>query len=284
MARTVRVPFRLAGSVAETEEAPSASITLRGEGRPTVLLHSSGLGARQWAGLAHAWRASRETWSLDLPGYGTSAGSSDGPEEALRLDLAAAEATLVLAAATGTADLAGHSYGGFLALHVARRRPELVGRLLLHEPVAWGCLLSDGTDDEIAAYGAVVETLQRGESPGSEPWLRSFIGFWNGEGAWERLPQRRRTGLAAVGAKCASEVLAVCQDAEPSAAWSELNVPTLVTVGRATNPLEAAVCRYLVAAMPEASLKTIEGGHLAPVTHLPELAAVWGTFLELGAP
>ena len=109
-----------------------------GQGSPVVLLHSGGLSSRQWGRLTARLRDEYRVVAPDLLGYGTTGGFDPAAPFSLT-----DEEELVLAlldSLPGRVALVGHSYGGLLALMVARRRPEKVSALVVYEPVAFGVL------------------------------------------------------------------------------------------------------------------------------------------------
>ena len=73
--------------------------------------------------------------ALDLPGHG---GSSPLPRGSSMADFAAVAEDVLAAEAAGPALVAGHSFGGLVALRLAHRRPDLVRGLLLAAPAGIG--------------------------------------------------------------------------------------------------------------------------------------------------
>ncbi len=69
--------------------------------------------------------------AVDLPGHG---GSARPPRGTRMNDFAAVAAAVVAAEARGPALVAGHSFGGLVAVRLAQARPELVRGLLLVAP------------------------------------------------------------------------------------------------------------------------------------------------------
>jgi pimeloyl-ACP methyl ester carboxylesterase len=102
-----------------------------GEGRPVVLLHGLGGAAANWSEVAPGLAAAHRVVAIDLPGHG---GSEPPPPRAGMEWFADAVADVLDAERVREAIVVGHSFGGQVSLHLALRRPELVGAVLLVAP------------------------------------------------------------------------------------------------------------------------------------------------------
>ncbi|GAA4075013.1 alpha/beta fold hydrolase [Actinomadura miaoliensis] len=101
-----------------------------GEGRPVLALHGiKGHGAR-WRCLAEEHLAGWRVVAPDLRGHGRSTYDAPWHVERHVADLLA----LLDAEGVDRADVVGHSYGGMIAVHLARVAPTRVGRLVLLDP------------------------------------------------------------------------------------------------------------------------------------------------------
>ncbi|MFJ5121336.1 alpha/beta fold hydrolase [Kitasatospora sp. NPDC088548] len=98
-----------------------------------VFLHGLGGWTHNWAGLIDLLRTSAHCLALDLPGFGRSAPPPDGDVTVERQ--AAAVADHLDRTGHRRVHLVGNSLGGLIALHLATRRPDLVGTLTLISPV-----------------------------------------------------------------------------------------------------------------------------------------------------
>ncbi len=99
-------------------------------GAPLVLLHGvTGHGAR-WRRTAESYLADRSVLAPDLRGHGRSPHEPPWTVERHVADVLA----LLDAEGVERADLVGHSYGGMIAVHLARTAPRRVRRLLLLDP------------------------------------------------------------------------------------------------------------------------------------------------------
>jgi pimeloyl-ACP methyl ester carboxylesterase len=102
-----------------------------GEGEPLLLLHGLSGSTGNWVELLPELLARYRVIAVDLPGH---AGSGRLPRGASTADFAAAAAAALDAENVSSALVAGHSFGGLVALRLARSRPELVRGLLLVSP------------------------------------------------------------------------------------------------------------------------------------------------------
>jgi pimeloyl-ACP methyl ester carboxylesterase len=102
-----------------------------GEGDPLLLVHGLGGSTENWCELLPAAAARYRVVAVDLPGH---AGSVGLPRGATTSDFADAVAGVLDAEGVERALVAGHSFGGLVALRLAESRPELVRGLLLASP------------------------------------------------------------------------------------------------------------------------------------------------------
>lgn len=247
--------------------AEALHVTHAGSTGPRVmLLHSSGMSSRQWAHLSARLSPSFRLVLPDLIGHGA---NPPWPAEAPFHWHRDVEALVPVLEGLGEpAHLVGHSYGGLLALAVARARPALVRSLSLVEPVALGVLRGTTINlDRLAATtmpagGPVLAPEQR------EAWLTWFVDYWNGPGAFATLSPRMREAFSTTAPVVYGEVTTLLQDTTPAADWARLTMPTLLVRGE-RSPVEAReAADVLSRVMPHARLADVAGaGHLLPLTH-----------------
>jgi pimeloyl-ACP methyl ester carboxylesterase len=102
-----------------------------GDGAPAVLLHGLAGSAANWVEVAPRLARHLRVLALDLPGHG---GSPPLSGSAGIAGFADAVAAAMRETGSAPAIVAGHSFGGQVGLHLARRHPELVRALLLVAP------------------------------------------------------------------------------------------------------------------------------------------------------
>lgn len=245
-------------------------------GPPVLMVHSSGMSAQQWRKLRAALLPTHRVILPDLIGYGQSDALRE-PFDASQ-DLAGLEALLRQVAAERAVHLVGHSYGGFLALRLARRAPLLLASLTLFEPVLYGALWSSGDEEGRADLKGMMDepTFLDPAHGGSDAWLERFVDYWNGPGAWARMTPAARGFMQTTGRKVFHEVSAVSATDVGFADFAGLGqqVPTLLVRGAATNPGARRVVEALAPLLP-AQVAIIPGaGHNSPLTHADQALSV----------
>jgi pimeloyl-ACP methyl ester carboxylesterase len=245
----------------------------QGSGTPVVLLHSTGASSAQWRALAQRLCSRFHVIAPDLYGYGASANWSG--RGVFRL---ADEARLVhalLDRLDEPAHLVGHSYGGAVALDVARTHGALLRSLTLIEPVAFFLLaIGDAADAaamrEITEVAAVVgRSLACGDYAGG---CGHFVDYWSGPGTWARLASEQRDALAARLSKVALDFQATIHEPVHLAELQRIAVPTLLLQGSCTAAPTRRICRRLAHTLPGVRVRTIDGAnHMAPFTHRDEV-------------
>jgi pimeloyl-ACP methyl ester carboxylesterase len=220
-----------------------------------LLIHSSGFTSRQWRKLAESLPPlTTRVIAPELLGYG----GEPWPDRPFHFR----EDVEHLAAQLDgrPAHIVGHSYGGFLALHLALAHPHLVRSLAVYEPVAFGVL--DETDPLLID----VRQVSAAENLDLETWLSRFVDWWNGAGAWQQLAPHTQQAFRDVGPKLMREVESLSLDTTTLTDFARITQPTLILCGEATRPAERAVCDRLAGALPNAQLQTFPNlGHMGPI-------------------
>lgn len=193
--------------------------------------------------------------AFDRAGY---ASRADEPAPGRRVD---ADAGDLLARLEGRpAVVAGHSYGGHVALAASLQRPELVRAVVLYEtPLAWAPWWPPDTSG-----GRAVEVVRRGGTPGeaAETFMRSIVG----DRVWERLPAATKAARRAEG----PALLADMHDIRAAAPYdpSAVPVPVLIGCGSESKGQHRLGTDEWQRLLPHAEVVVVEGaGHGAHLSH-----------------
>ena len=167
--------------------------------------------------------------------------------------------------------LVGHSYGGMVALQTALKYPQRVDGLILFEPVAYG-VIRESIEDKEAVEATIAAFLEKGfENP--KLWIETFLDYWNGDGAYKRMTGEQKLPFLRNAAKIFAEVKILMADKTEAAAYSALEMPTLIIMGERTQMEMGYLCSRLAQVMPQSELVSIEeAGHMVPVTHFGKIA------------
>lgn len=251
-----------------------------------VLLHGSASSGAQWRTLAERLAPCFRVIAPDLHGYG--AGPAWRGRDAFRL---AHETAAVLGQIERSGEpvhLVGHSYGGAVALDIARRHGALVRSLTLIEPVAF-YLLRHGDAADAAAWreiGGIAADLERALVRGDyERGCSRFVDYWNGPGTWDAMPAARREALVPRLAKIVLDFHATLAEDVSPGDLRTVATRTLLIQGAATVLPVRRICRLLASAIGRARLETVAGaGHMLPLTHRDEVEPIIEGFLSLNEP
>lgn len=233
---------------------------------PVVLLHSSGLSSRQWRRLCGRLNGSYSVVAHDFLGCGANPQWPANQPFDIRMDIDVVRQILV--GLGGRVHLVGHSYGGFVALSLARLEKDRVASLSLYEPAAFGLL-----ERADAALDRLVQTLLLEESEletpvGSEDWFRVFVAYWGGSTLWNVMPQETRAAFLHAGRKVYLEARCLMLDRTPTAAYQDIAAPTLVMCGGQSPESTRTIASRLAASIPRTRYKEFApAGHLGPITH-----------------
>jgi pimeloyl-ACP methyl ester carboxylesterase len=219
-----------------------------------VLLHGGVSDGRVWArqleGLSDQFTV--DAW--DAPGCGR----SDDPPESFRLpEYADVLAGLLDALELGQAHVLGHSFGGALALELARRHPRLVRTLILVGGYAgWaGSLPAAEVGRRLAFALDLADRLPGGFEPES---MRGFLSDRLSPEA-SALLRASMSGSRPVATRAMAHALA---DADLRGALSSIAAPTLLVHGSADERSSLTVANDLHRRIPRSSLVVLPGlGH-----------------------
>jgi pimeloyl-ACP methyl ester carboxylesterase len=226
-----------------------------GDGPPLVLVNGAATDSRMWrpqlAGLADEFTV--VAW--DEPGAGR---SSDVPAAFALADYADCLAGLIDALQLGPAHVGGLSWGGTVALELYRRRPELVGTLLLLDTYAgWKGSLPE---DEVRARVEGLGQMLAAEHHLFDPTLP---GLFAGDPPAEFVPLLEAMA-ADVRPESMRTALLVMAETDQRDLLPRIAVPTLLLWGESDARSPLSVARQFADAVPDAELVVLpDAGHVS---------------------
>ncbi len=250
-----------------------------GTGQPVVLIHGSWTDRRTWGPLIPNLEPSFQVVSYDLRGHGESTGDSNGVTVH---DDVADLAALVDHLGIAPTHLVANSYGSNIALRFAAAHPELVARLVCHEPGLFDLLESTPAGADIAArewqaFRELKAMLEGGDSPATAEW---YVDHEFGAGTFESFDDAARDRML----HNTHTVLRELEDPDSHradvAALRSSTAPVLLTQGDDTADWVDGVIVELLTILPEAERHVIAGaGHFPYRTHTEEYADIIEEFL-----
>jgi pimeloyl-ACP methyl ester carboxylesterase len=257
----------------------------RPEGRtrePVIALHGSGADGGQWRRLGEALGPRYELIAPSFYGCGLAAHWPG--ERAFSLAAEAAPMLAVVDRLDAPVHLVGHSYGGSVALEVARARPEAVASLSLYEPSSFHLLrqLGGRAAPELGEIETVAGAIRSGLVTGAyHAGAAAAMSYWHGAGAWEALSPEARERLAARLPKAALDFLALVEHRMPMDAFGRIRCPALIVRGEHAGGPSRLIAGELARLLPLGALEVQPGaGHMGPLTHPGEVNRLIAGFIR----
>jgi pimeloyl-ACP methyl ester carboxylesterase len=239
-----------------------------------LMLHSSMSSGRQWQGLKLALKTDYQVLNPDLIGYGTT--TSSYPRPMCLADEASLLWPLLDGKPVGSVILVGHSFGGALALHIARMRPELFKAVVLFEPVAFHLLKTA----EPALYQEVQQLSSQMHQLRPEDAAALFIDYWQGQGYFAGLPHVMQQKLTLQVGKVSADFEALSGEPATLHDYAAIQCPVLLLSGEQSQLSAKRLATLLAEALPQVKFQTIKTGHMGPVTDAELVNAVVLQFIQ----
>jgi pimeloyl-ACP methyl ester carboxylesterase len=157
--------------------------------------------------------------------------------------------------------VAGHSFGGDIALAAAIRVPSQIAAVVAYEPpMPWLPLWPADS----AGNAALLAGQTGGPGAAAEAFMRRMVG----DAVWEHLPPGTRAARRAEGPALLADMACLHPTTGEPIDPTQVRVPTVLGRGTNSRPHHRANCEHLPAVMPDAELVDVEGaGHGCHFSH-----------------
>ena len=223
------------------------------------------MSGRQWRRLKERLQDSYRVLTPDFLGSGSMPPWPDSQPFSFELD-----GHHIASQLEGKFHVVGHSYGGLIALWLARQQPERILSLSVHDAVAFGVLhaVNDAEGLSDLERVATLPIFLDEQEGGGEAWWEAFVDYWNGSGSWRALPDPARAAFLERGRKVYREVRSLSLDRTPAEAYAHIQAPCQLIYGQHSPAAARRVATLIAQALPHGRLLQLSGaGHMGPITH-----------------
>ena len=233
-----------------------------GAGRPVILLHGFPVDGRLFGGqlsAAEAGRIAARLIAVDMPGFGTTPLPDPAPDVMTVEDLAEAVAALIVRKRLDGAVVGGVAIGGYVAIELAARHPDLVEALVLMGPKP--------APDSPNMAPQREETAQMALTRGSTVVADELHAKPLGPQADAAVKAKMHEMVAAADPRAiAALVRGIARRPDPAVVMPSLAMRALVIAGEMDPFSHLEDVKRVAQLMPNASLIVLKGiGHMAPL-------------------
>lgn len=245
------------------------ALDIAGSGEPLVLLHGVGASRAIWRGVIDRLAGERLVLAPDIPGLGESPPAGEGfelPEIADVLVQALSERV------SGPVDLVGNSLGGAIAVILARRRPELVRRLVLAAPAGFSPRpsIAAGTLGRLSESAIASRRVIGGALAGNAAARRILL--WGTVAAPERMSAADARAMfdASRGSSRIGAAVAAVLECDLRPELRKLDVPLGLIWGDRDGVIPITTAQTILVVRPEALVETIPDAAHVPHLERPD--------------
>ena len=239
-----------------------------GTGQSVILLHSTVSGNRQWRRLVDLLKDHHRVIAPNLIGYGSTTSWSGDTLQTLK-DQAEIVRQFIPNDDTKIS-MVGHSFGGSVAMMAAKIFARNIDKLILIEPNPNYLLRDMGRHSDFAEVLAMRDCIKiNGEKNTWDVAAAIFTNYFNRDGAWEAMDDRRKELVVNALKPNFHEWDAVMNESTSIEEWEkDLPKETSVLSGKKTINSSSGIVKLLRSKMRNWSfVEYEEGGHMAPLTH-----------------
>ena len=249
--------------------------TWGGDTPSALMLHCSLAHSGVWTGVVD--RLGLSAIGPDFPGHGKSGPwdrDQDFPTQCLRV----AETFL----SDTPMDIIAHSFGAYVGLRLAVENPQAVRRLILVEPIFFAATRdSEAFDSYTPGLQMFMDAFEAGDFVLA---AQRFTELWGAGMPWTAIPPVQQQALVRnIGIIPAQDNGIFGDNAGllESGRLEALEAPVLLMEGGKSPPIIHGVNAALLERLPNAQRERVaQAGHMLPLTHPAETAALIGAFLS----
>lgn len=245
--------------------------------RPALALHCSMGSSSYWGPIAARLDGMVDLYAFDAPGHGRSGPWQPG--ERAGAEFHTGVTWIAAPRIDRPMDLIGHSLGATVALRIAVGAPQSVRTLTLIEPVLFAAA-PEFCDDPL--FHEMDRLLAAGED---EAATRAFLAVW-GDGDFDGQPAAQRKRMIGQVRLVADANATLREDRARilrAGGLESVTAPVSLIRGADSPPVIAAIEASLRARLPDVTEAVVPGaGHMVPITHPDEVAALIRATLERG--
>jgi pimeloyl-ACP methyl ester carboxylesterase len=254
-----------------------------GSGPIALLIHGSPGNGKAWTRVGERLSKRYRVIAPDLPGYGETTPLPPDAEPDTADSAALLEA--LMSTLGPPAVVAGHSYGGVVALTLALRGRVAIGSLALFEPVAVPILLMTGETEAFHAAKAIFDDYTARVEGGEARAVQTMVDFWFGSGAFARMPEPLVAFMVKARVTNTRDIRGAFRPRYSPEALGRLTMPLVTVVGGRSPEITGKIARALVGHVPRASLVTLDTAtHALTTTHAEAVAHAIDEIAGQGSP
>lgn len=263
----------------EVAHTPALDLRYRaaGRGRPLILLHAFPVDSRLFEAqlsAADARRINARLIAVDMPGFGASPLPSPAPDVLTVEEMADALGDLIDDEGWRGAVVGGVAFGGYTAIELADRRPDVVSGV-----VVMACKASADSPAMAPKREEVAQLALRG---GASAVANELHAQPLGPQADDAVRARMRDMISSADPRAiAALVRGIARRPDPSAALTRVKVPALVVAGERDPFAHLEDVRKAARLLTDAEFVNIKGvGHMAPLEAPIAVSRALASFVE----